>query len=108
MEADLYQIETSNTAIYPKDRAMEYLIMGLLSEAGEIAGKYKKVIRDKNGDFDLSDKIAMAHELGDVLWYIAQIGIEINTNMSELMDINIEKLSARKEKGTIGGSGDTR
>jgi NTP pyrophosphatase (non-canonical NTP hydrolase) len=105
---DDYQKETNKTAIYPKEKAVEYLVLGLTSEAGEVAGKLKKVIRDKGGVIGDEEKHALASEVGDVLWYISQIAYELDMTMSELAAGNVEKLSSRQKRGVIGGSGDSR
>lgn len=108
MQADEYQEYAAKTAMYPKGQALEYLILGLASEAGELAGKLKKAIRDNDGI--ISDDIAEAiiDEGGDCQWYIAMIAMEMGYTLSHLMDRNIEKLGSRAERGVIGGSGDYR
>ena len=100
-----YQKETRQTAIYPKDKALEYLCLGLASEAGEVAGKLNKVIRDTPEEFPKKDMIS---ELGDVLWYLARIADERDVDLSNVAQGNINKLRDRKNKGTIKGSGDNR
>ena len=101
MTAELYEYAASQTAIYPKEKALEYLALGLTSEAGEVAGKIKKIIRDGEGIEGLDmKKIAIASEVGDVLWYC----VPLNT----IMQMNLEKLNDRKERGTLQGSGDNR
>jgi len=108
-----YQLDTRSTAIYSKDKAFSYLILGLTSEAGEIAGKYKKVIRDYVNHEDLEDmgtewKKDFVSELGDVLWYVARIADELDISLSEVAEGNISKLLDRKSRGVISGSGDNR
>lgn len=98
-----YQVWTAATAIYPPESALEYLTLGLTSEAGEVAGKVKKYIRD--GDFNRDDAIA---ELGDVLWYVARLADELDVDLSVVVKANYEKLESRKERNTITGSGDNR
>lgn len=102
-EFDAYQDFTDETAIYPKEQGLEYTALGLASEAGEFAGKVKKMIRDGKHDVD-----AMAAELGDVLWYVARAAAELDIYLSDVAQINVEKLKSRKERNTIGGSGDDR
>lgn len=104
-----YQESTRLTAIYPKDQAITYLALGLASEAGEVAGKIKKVIRDQSA-FDLSTewKKDFLSEVGDVLWYIARIADELDVSLSEVAEKNIEKLLDRSSRGVIKGSGDSR
>ena len=78
MTAELYQYEATKTAIFPKEKALEYLALGLTSEAGEVAGKVKKLIRDGEDveGFEMK-KIAIASEVGDVLWYCAMMAKEV-------------------------------
>ena len=106
---DLYENLAGQTAIFPKDKALEYLALGLTSEAGEVAGKVKKLIRD--GDdvegFEMK-KIAIASEIGDVLWYCAMMAKEVGVPLNTIMQENLKKLHGRKERGTLQGSGDTR
>jgi len=100
---DLYENYASQTAIFPKEKALEYLALGLTSEAGEVAGKVKKLIRDGKGD-----KKAIASEIGDVLWYCAMLAKETDVPLNEIMKENLRKLHSRKERGTLSGSGDER
>ncbi len=103
MTADFYEARANNTAIYPKEKALEYLALGLTSEAGEVAGKVKKLIRDGKGD-----KKAIASEIGDVLWYCAMLAKETKVSLNDIMKDNLKKLYSRKERGTLQGSGDNR
>ena len=103
MTADFYEARAGQTAIFPKDKALEYLALGMTSEAGEVAGKGKKLIRDGKGD-----KVAIAYEIGDVLWYCAVLASELGVSLNTIMQNNLEKLHGRKERGTLAGSGDTR
>ena len=100
---DLYENLAGQTAIFPKDKALEYLALGLTSEAGEVAGKVKKLIRDGEGD-----KVSIASEIGDVLWYCAMMAKEVGVPLNTIMQENLKKLHGRKERGTLQGSGDTR
>jgi NTP pyrophosphatase (non-canonical NTP hydrolase) len=103
MTADFYEERASLTAIYPKEKSLEYLALGLTSEAGEVAGKVKKLIRDGKGD-----KKAIASEIGDVLWYCAMLAKETKVSLNDIMKDNLKKLYSRKERGTLQGSGDNR
>jgi len=103
MTADFYEARASKTAIFPKEKALEYLALGLTSEAGEVAGKVKKLIRDGKGD-----KKAIASEIGDVLWYCAMLARETEVPLNTIMQDNLKKLHGRKERGTLKGSGDNR
>ena len=108
MDFNQYQFRTGITAKYPKEQAIQYLILGLVSEAGEVAGKYKKIIRDKSGVIGEESKNNLIDEVGDVLWYCAQLAQALNTNLSSIATRNLEKLEGRLDRGTIGGSGDNR
>ena len=100
---DEYQDKTAETSIYPEDQAMEYLALGLNGEAGEVAEKVKKHIRDgKELDEDF------AKELGDVLWYLARLIDELDADFSDVADANLDKLFDRKDRDKLQGSGDNR
>ena len=109
MTAELYEAQAGETAIFPKEKALEYLALGLTSEAGEVAGKVKKLIRDGEDveGFELK-KIAIASEIGDVLWYCAMMAKEVGVPLNTIMQENLRKLHSRKERGTLQGSGDER
>ena len=100
---DMYQDFTDSTAIYPKEQGLEYTALGLASEAGEFAGKVKKMIRD--GSYDTE---AMIAELGDVLWYVARAAAELDVHLSDVAKDNVEKLKSRQDRGKLKGSGDER
>ena len=97
-----YQKQAAETAIYPKDKALEYLALGLVGEAGEVANKIKKVIRDGTSPNNVRD------ELGDVLWYLAMLSTEIGYSLDTIADKNLWKLANRKTRNVLGGSGDNR
>lgn len=101
---DLYQRLSALTAIYPKEKGIEYTTLGLVGEAGEIANKVKKFLR---GDGEL-DKQALLHELGDVLWYVSQLSKEMGINLSDVAISNVKKLQTRMIKCNIMGDGDNR
>lgn len=114
-----YQQRALSTAVYPTvavDAQMSdgepanwiYPVLGLCGEAGEVAEKAKKIIRDKIGLVSDSDRAAIAKELGDVCWYLAAICGEFNLDLGEVAQGNLDKLSDRKLRGTLGGSGDNR
>lgn len=108
---DDYQEFTSVTAIYPradKTEALTYLALGLASEAGEVAGKLKKVLRDKSGILDYADRIEINKEVGDCLWYLARILDEMGYSLAGAARANRDKLTSRALRGVIGGSGDNR
>ena len=97
-----YQKQAAETAIYPKDKALEYLALGLVGEAGEVANKIKKVIRDGTSPNNVRD------ELGDVLWYLAMLSTELGYSLDTVADKNLWKLANRKTRNVLGGSGDNR
>lgn len=104
--ADEYQEACNDTAIYPRDQGVLYTLLGLGNEAGELQGKYKKFIRDNQNWPDVRENLIA--ELGDVLWYAAQLATELDTELSTVMEKNLCKLQGRKHRGTLGGSGDNR
>ena len=108
MDFQDYQSKARETAIYPREYSVLYPILGLCGEAGEVAEKIKKVIRDKGGEFDETDRMNIRKELGDVLWYMAQICSDLDLRLESVAIANVEKLRKRKENGTISGSGDDR
>lgn len=108
-----YQMSAKDTAIYPEvgkrsPASMSYVILGLVGESGELANKYKKVIRDSGGVLDIITRDAIEEELGDVLWYVAMLANELGIGLSAIASSNIEKLASRKERNTLQGSGDNR
>jgi NTP pyrophosphatase (non-canonical NTP hydrolase) len=104
-----YQKESKKTAVYPNigDNYV-YPTLGLAGESGEVAEKIKKVIRDKEGVINEEDREEIAKELGDVLWYIAQIASELKLDFDVIARKNIDKLLSRLERGKIQGNGDNR
>jgi NTP pyrophosphatase (non-canonical NTP hydrolase) len=108
VKTNKYQKETNKTAIYPMEIALEYLTLGLVGEAGEIANKVKKVLRDDKGIITLDRKQQIFDELGDVLWYVAQLCEELDFDLEDVMEANIQKLLSRQERGKLQGEGDVR
>lgn len=109
MNFEEYQQESRKTAQYPQlGENFIYPTLGLAGEAGEVAEKIKKVIRDKGGVIDAETKEMIKKELGDVLWYVSQLATELGLSLDEVAQHNIEKLLSRLERGKIGGEGDTR
>ena len=109
MDFKTYQKQARLTAQYPNLGSNNiYPTLGLVGEAGEVAEKVKKVIRDKKGIFDEESKIGIKKELGDVLWYISNLCNEFNFELEEVALQNLEKLKLRAAKGNISGSGDDR
>ena len=104
-----YQKEALKTAVYPNRRNnIIYPVLGLNGEAGEIAEKVKKVLRDKNGIIDDETGAAIKKELGDVLWYVAALCDELGLDMDDVAVSNIRKLKDRQVRDVLHGSGDDR
>jgi len=109
MDFTTYQVKSRRTAKYPAiGHPVIYPTLGLANEAGEVAGKVKKIFRDKGGVIGEPEREALKGELGDVLWYIAQVCTELEISLDEVAEGNIEKLYSRLERGKIGGDGDDR
>ena len=107
-DLDMYQKVALTTAIYPREQAIIYPTLGLTGEAGEVANKVKKIIRDGSDKNDDSLVSEIKSEIGDCLWYIAVLASDFNIKLSDIASSNLEKLEKRKQKGTIHGSGDDR
>ena len=109
MDFKTYQKKARETALYPNlDSNIIYPTLGLVGEAGEVAEKVKKVIRDKNGVFDDESILGIKKELGDVLWYLSNLCTELNFDLEDVASLNLEKLKKRTANNTISGSGDDR
>jgi len=103
LDMEEYQKSAAETAIYSSKHAVIYPALGLAAEAGEVANKVKKILRD--GDFD---RKAIADEIGDCLWYIAALCRDLNVSMNDVARANLSKLEDRKKRGVLSGSGDNR
>jgi len=103
MNMNDYQRQAATTAIYPASVQVLYPTLGLAGEAGEVANKVKKILRDGK-----LDKEAIGSEIGDCLWYIAAICKDLGLKMEDVAQANLDKLRQRQEKGTLSGSGDAR
>lgn len=108
MNANSYQQWTISTAIYPgagtgNDAELSYLGLGLNGEAGEVADKIKKHLRD--GKLDIG---GIVYELGDVCWYIARLAESLGYSLEDVLEINHSKLESRKTRDVLTGSGDAR
>lgn len=105
-----YQTKAAKTAIYPAvgGHNWVYPALGLTNEAGEVNGKLKKIIRDANGVINEAQQAELAKELGDVLWYVAQLATELGIDLNQVAAANIAKLESRQQRGKIMGSGDNR
>lgn len=117
---DVYQEWTVETAIYPEAGAgtpfaIDYAVMGLVGEVGEVAGKVAKLMRDKPAEYqtlgeawNVEFATDMRGELGDVLYFLARVAEETGLSLSEIADANVRKLESRKTRNVLGGSGDNR
>jgi NTP pyrophosphatase (non-canonical NTP hydrolase) len=103
-----YQRLSRRTAEYPRDAWLAYPALGLAGEAGEVAEHAKKAIRDDGGQVSDDRRAAMAKELGDVLWYVAQLASELKLDLDEIAQANLDKLLSRQQRGVLSGSGDDR
>jgi NTP pyrophosphatase (non-canonical NTP hydrolase) len=109
MDLNDYQAAALQTAVYPNRGAnFAYPALGLAGEAGEVADKLKKVIRDNNGVLTDEVRDAVAKEIGDVLWYVAVLASEMNYALDRIAQGNLDKLASRQQRGVISGSGDNR
>jgi NTP pyrophosphatase (non-canonical NTP hydrolase) len=109
VDFQLYQERCRATARYPDAGANPiYPTLGLCGEAGEVADKVKKVLRDRQGNFSPEVIADLKLELGDVLWYVAQLATELGLELEQIAQTNIDKLASRAARNVIGGSGDRR
>jgi len=105
---NLWEERTRETAIYPSEHALTYLGLGIASEAGEVAGKIKKVVRDDAGHVSATKRADILDEVGDVVWYAIRLCDELDTTLHAVVERNLLKLKSRKQRGVISGSGDQR
>lgn len=104
-----YQDESRKTAIYPEvGNNFVYPILGIAGESGEVAEKVKKILREKKGIVDEVGKQEITKELGDLLWYMAQLASELGISLDEVAEKNITKTQSRMERGALLGNGDNR
>jgi len=110
MNLNDYQKQALTTVISSDSefRDLVHWVLGINGEAGEIAEKVKKIIRDKNGKVSDADKAEMAAEVGDVLWYLAVFAHHLGVPLETIAQQNLDKLQSRKSRGVLGGSGDNR
>jgi NTP pyrophosphatase (non-canonical NTP hydrolase) len=107
MKMNEYQLEALKTKIYPREYAIVYPALGLAGESGEVCEKIKKHLR---GDYDISGDLIneVEKELGDVLWYIANLATDLGLNLDNIASKNIDKLRDRERRNVIKGDGDDR
>jgi len=107
-----YQTHARSTARYPADAALLYPVLKLAGEAGEVAEKLGKAMRDggwtAGEPLDEATRAALVAELGDVLWYVASVAVDLGSSLEEVAERNVAKLSDRAARGVIHGSGDER
>lgn len=103
-----YQRSAARTAIYPEQHKVLYPALGLAGEAGEVANKVKKIIRDGADKLPKDWREQLASEIGDVLWYCAALATDLNLSLGTIAAQNEAKLAGRMQSGTLSGSGDNR
>lgn len=114
-----YQRHAHKTAVYPREKAVSCVTLDVVSEAGELASKVKKILRDKaetaedafkfdTGDMDLQDKFQLATSVGSVLWGLAEICTVLDLNLETIAADNLSTLAGRATRGTLKGDGDKR
>ena len=116
MTVNEYQEAALTTAVYPEQFRVIYPALGMNGEAGEVADKVKKVIRDTAFSTDAEGAIVLSHdkrielakEIGDVLWYCATLAYDLGLKLDDVAQMNIDKLKSRQERGKLSGSGDNR
>ncbi len=115
MDFDEYQEKAKKYDLFNDSEAADLVapafsekVLGLAGEAGETADKVKKIIRDKKGVASDEDKDAIKKELGDVLWYVANISRYLGFSLSDIAKTNIDKLESRYQRNKLHGAGDER
>lgn len=110
MTFDEYQTQALVTALRSDDNFKDVMhwVLGLNGEAGEVAEKLKKIVRDKNGIISDEDKKELGKELGDVLWYLAVFAKDLGFSLDDIAHTNLAKLADRQKRGKLSGSGDNR
>lgn len=109
MHFNSYQQAIIKTAKYPKrGKNITYPVLGLNGEAGEVAEKIKKVIRDKKGIIDDETREALKKELGDVLWYLTMCCHEFKLDLNDVVEANLKKIKDRRNRNVLHGNGDDR
>jgi NTP pyrophosphatase (non-canonical NTP hydrolase) len=104
-----YQEFVRSMKAYPTNFSVVYPALGLAGESGEIAEKVKKWIRDEGGEeMSIDRRDALLGELGDPLWYIAALADDLGFSLQDVVDFNVSKLTSRKARGVLKGSGDNR
>ena len=102
-DLDMYQQVAKTTAIYPREQAIIYPTLGLTGEAGEVANKVKKIIRDGTNKNNENLVQEISSEIGDCLWYIAVLADDVGIKLSDIANSNLEKLLDRANRGKLSG-----
>ena len=108
MLMDAYQRSARKTVVYPKEQTIIYPALGLAGETGEVCEKIKKYLR---GDYTLSDEEKideLEKEIGDVLWYLANLASDLHLSLEIIAAKNLKKLSDRQDRNVLKGEGDER
>ena len=108
MEFNEYQEKAKSTAIYPDQYKMVYPVLGLNGEAGEVAEKMKKILRDNGGEITEEKREELKKELGDVLWYLALTAHDLGLSLNDVALTNVAKPQSRKDRDMLHGNGDNR
>lgn len=108
MNLNEYQHAANQFVAFPDSYTITYPALGLASEAGEVCDKIKKAIRDRKSLSIAELPEMVAPELGDVLWYVAVLASNLGLELEDIAKANIDKLTDRKERDVIKGSGDDR
>jgi NTP pyrophosphatase (non-canonical NTP hydrolase) len=115
-----YQQGALSTAVYPEGTDLVYLPLKLAGEAGEVAEKIGKAVRNgsivfDNGTVRWRDSIAeheigqdLAKEIGDVLWYVAVLSSVLGFPLLRVAQMNLNKLADRSLRSVLIGEGDDR
>lgn len=114
MQINDYATQALSTDLYDRtdqaidSHAMLEKVFGLVGEAGEVAEKFKKILRDQDGIATDENKKELAKELGDVLWYINSVGVYLGYDLESIAQMNLDKVLSRKARNVTKGSGDNR
>ncbi|HEX7000346.1 MAG TPA: nucleoside triphosphate pyrophosphohydrolase family protein [Trueperaceae bacterium] len=112
MTLDEYQQAARSTALYPREVRVLYPTLKLAGEAGEVAEKLGKLMRDEayvpGAELSSAQRDALSAELGDVLWYVANLAADLGFSLEDVGANNLAKLASRRARGVLHGSGDNR
>jgi NTP pyrophosphatase (non-canonical NTP hydrolase) len=102
LEEDLINYQNWVEDIRSEHHSLEWAVLGLAAEAGEVSGVLEKAIR-KKGAVDEEDRDKIFDELGDVLWYLTATASELDVTLEEVIEHNMHKLNTRLDEGTLYG-----